>query len=58
MSVPPMNYVEPPDVPEGMTLAAYRVARAIPARRRRRLVRSRLLAVALARRSPRSTRPD
>lgn len=41
MALSPMNYVEPPDVPEGMTLAAYRIARAQPARRRRLLVRGR-----------------
>jgi hypothetical protein len=33
----PMNYVDPPDVPEGMTLEAYRRARPRPVRRRRRL---------------------
>jgi hypothetical protein len=27
----PMNYVDPPDVPEGMTLAEYRRERAQPA---------------------------
>jgi hypothetical protein len=31
----PMNYVEPPTVPEGMTLTDYRCARR-PLRRRRR----------------------
>jgi hypothetical protein len=31
----PMNYVEPPDVPEGMTLTDYRCSR-LPRRRRRR----------------------
>lgn len=30
-----MSYVEPPDVPEGMTLEAYRRARPRPAPRRR-----------------------
>jgi hypothetical protein len=29
-----MTYVDPPDVPEGMTLEAYRRARRRPARRR------------------------
>jgi len=38
----PMNYVEPPDVPEGMTLEAYRRARPRPAPRRRVLITGRL----------------
>jgi hypothetical protein len=37
----PFNYAEPPDVPEGMTLEAYRRARARPVRRRRLLGRLR-----------------
>ncbi len=57
MALPTMNYVEPPDVPEGMTLAAYRVARAAPARPRRRLVRSRRRTVVEPRQSPRAPRP-
>jgi hypothetical protein len=36
-----MNYVDPPDVPEGMTLEAYRRARSRPVRRRRLLGRLR-----------------
>ncbi len=37
----PMNYVEPPDVPEGMTLEAYRRARPRPQPRRRVLLAGR-----------------
>lgn len=34
----PMNYVEPPDVPEGLTLREYRcLAQPLAPRRRRRL---------------------
>lgn len=32
----PLSYAEPPDVPEGMTLAEYRRSRRPPARRRSR----------------------
>jgi hypothetical protein len=34
-----MNYVDPPDVPEGMTLREYRRARATGAATRRRALR-------------------
>jgi hypothetical protein len=45
----PMAYVDPPDVPEGMTLSEYRRRTERPVRRRGVLVRFRRL---LARRRP------
>ncbi len=50
-----MSYVDPPDVPEGMTLEAYRRARPRPQPRRRTLMdtrRRRRLAAASAERAP------
>lgn len=50
-----MSYVDPPDVPEGMTLEAYRRARPRPQPRRRMLIdarRRRRLAAASAERAP------
>lgn len=35
----PVRYVDPPDVPEGMTLAEYRRTRAVPRPRRRLITR-------------------
>jgi hypothetical protein len=35
----PMNYVDPPDVPEGMTLRDYRRARAARSAAKRRVLR-------------------
>jgi hypothetical protein len=47
----PMNYVDPPDVPEGMTLEDYRRGRSRPARRRRRLGRLRRRGIGVVQRA-------
>lgn len=33
-TMPPINYVDPPDIPEGMTCSEWRRGRSAPARRR------------------------
>lgn len=48
----PMSYVDPPDVPEGMTLEAYRRGRTRPAPRRSLLTRLLRRPVAVARPAP------
>ncbi|MGI8580190.1 MAG: hypothetical protein ACR2K9_06560 [Solirubrobacteraceae bacterium] len=48
----PMNYVDPPDVPEGMTLEAYRRGRLRPAPRRSLLTRLLRRPVAVTRPAP------
>jgi hypothetical protein len=39
MTSPPCNYVESPDIPEGMTITDYRRTRADRPARRRRIMR-------------------
>jgi hypothetical protein len=54
----PMNYVDPPDVPEGMTLEAYRRGRVRPVRpARRRGFITRLLRRPVAAQRPAPARP-
>lgn len=53
----PMNYVDEPDVPEGMTLEAYRRARARPVRRRGVFARLRHRVTPVPVRRPAPARP-